>query len=567
MEKCGYFAVVFLLCFLRINSQNFRNTEFTEIRENYEEMTSDNENALPFVKQYILKAKAESNLKNLIQGYRDARQFSSSVRDKHLYADSTLQASLRLKDNVQISKAYLSKGIIFYFNEKKYKQALNEYLKAFRYSKNTNDDYLKHKIIYHLGVVKIYLGYNKDAIEHFQNCTHFFEKETKREEHTNVIFNMKKAYYNSLHQMSIASINLRNFKKSDSLITIGYNLTEHKNDFRLEKGYFLKSKGILKFNKMEYNSALVDLKNSLPVLLERNDFASLSVIYFYIGKIQEVQKNFDLAAGNFIKIDSIFNKHQFILPEVSTNYDFLIDFYQQKNDTSKQIYYAKQLSKAKDQLTIDFPYLSSKVYKEFDSANYEDEINALQHTDRLKSRVVYAVIIFSILLLVIFIYRYFKEKEIKKKYKALQLRILQSKLDQNNKVKAKQENRKQIITPELEKQILLKLNEFESNHLYTKKGLTQKILADKLGTNSNYLSIIINEHKQVNYNRYISELRIGYITNILNTDKKFLQYKMEALADICGISGRQNFSKVFLEINGIRPTDFISNRIKELEKK
>ena len=137
MEKCGYFAVVFLLCFLRINSQNYRNTNFTDIRENYEEMNSDDENALPFVKQYILKAKSESKLKNLIQGYQDARQFSSSVRDKHLYADSTIQASLQLKDNVQISKAYLSKGIVYYFNEKKYKQALNEYVKAFKYSKST----------------------------------------------------------------------------------------------------------------------------------------------------------------------------------------------------------------------------------------------------------------------------------------------------------------------------------------------------------------------------------------------------------------------------------------------
>jgi tetratricopeptide (TPR) repeat protein len=547
MEKYRYFTVVFCLFVFRIYSQNLRNETFKEIRENYEELNSDNENAIPFIRLYISKAKNESDYKNLIQGYNDARQYSASVKTKLKYADSTIQIALNHKDNDEICKGYMSKGIVYYFNEKKYKQALDEYLKAFKYSKNSEDEYLKHKIIYHLGVVKSYLGYYDESIKHFENCIDFFEEKTKEEQHPNILFNMRKAYYNSLHQMSIAYRNLNNLKKSDSLVSLGYKLTENKNEFRLEKSYFLKCRGILKFKKKDYKGALVDLNNSLPGLLERNDFAWVSVVYLYIGKIKVIDKDYKCAAENFIKIDSIFNKNHFILPEVSGNYSFLINYYHEKKNNGKEIYYAKQLSEAKNLINSDFPYLSSKVYNEYDSVNFKDKISSLEHSDRIKDRIVIGLIFLAIFLCSFFIFRFHKHKQIKKKYIALQERISQSKLRADRTFEEIQKTKKQVISPELAEQILLKLNKFESKNLYTQQGLTQKILADNLGTNSNYLSILINERKQVNFNRYISELRINYITNLLNTDRKFLHYKMEALANECGICGRQNFSKVFLK--------------------
>jgi AraC-like DNA-binding protein len=45
----------------------------------------------------------------------------------------------------------------------------------------------------------------------------------------------------------------------------------------------------------------------------------------------------------------------------------------------------------------------------------------------------------------------------------------------------------------------------------------------------------------------------------------YLNYTIDTLAKECGIASRQNFSDLFYEINGIRPTDFIRKRKKELE--
>ena len=51
-------------------------------------------------------------------------------------------------NNDLISRAYLVKGSIYYYNYKKYKSTLDEYLKAYEYSKKGNNDYQKNQLIY-----------------------------------------------------------------------------------------------------------------------------------------------------------------------------------------------------------------------------------------------------------------------------------------------------------------------------------------------------------------------------------------------------------------------------------
>ena len=51
---------------------------------------------------------------------------------------------------------------------------------------------------------------------------------------------------------------------------------------------------------------------------------------------------------------------------------------------------------------------------------------------------------------------------------------------------------------------------------------------------------------------------------MLNSERKYLHYTIEALAEESGISTRQHFSKLFYDANGIRPKDFIRKRKEEL---
>lgn len=564
MKKFYYFLVLFSAFSHFLFSQKKDERTYSEIRKPYEKMTIDDINAMPSVKLYIQKAKNEKNFSKLIQGYRDGRQFD--YKNKMKYADSALAVSLQHGTQDDISKEYLSKGIIYYFYQKKYKLALNEYLKAYSYLKGSKDQYHYYKVLYHLGIVKGHLGYYDEAMNHFFECTSFYRSKLDESHHENEKFNYEKAYLNCLHQLTVLNRYLNNFDKSDSLSMLGYRLTVDNSDFALEKSYFLKCIGISRYHKKDYNGARNQLQESLPTILKRNDFAWASVVYYYLGKTYEAQNDIDHAVGCYEKIDSIFTKHDFILPEVYKSYHYLIDNYKNE-DVNKQLYYTNQLLKADSLISKDFPYLSSKLHRDFDRKALIDAKEEIEKSSNKKIVLAQILIVSGSVVLGFMAVRHRKDQKIKKQYNLLQKRIAEGTYNMNDIVQEDQTEfplRKTSLTPEMTNEIKEKLKRFEQEEQFRKKGITQKSIALKLGTNSHYLSVYINEQKGMNFNRYMAELRINYITNLLNTNSKYLNYTTEALAEECGIAARQNFSNLFFDINGIRPTDYIKNRKKEL---
>ncbi len=112
------------------------------LREKYFDFKENDARAFPYLNEYIKKAKRE---KNIPSWYWDIKMgFSSAdTNDKLRYADSTIWAAHLSKDATLISNAYAGKGIVYYFNLKKYQLALDEYLKAYEYSKTIDDEYEK----------------------------------------------------------------------------------------------------------------------------------------------------------------------------------------------------------------------------------------------------------------------------------------------------------------------------------------------------------------------------------------------------------------------------------------
>ncbi|WP_228438483.1 helix-turn-helix domain-containing protein [Chryseobacterium pennae] len=95
------------------------------------------------------------------------------------------------------------------------------------------------------------------------------------------------------------------------------------------------------------------------------------------------------------------------------------------------------------------------------------------------------------------------------KYEAL-IDKIESKSDESLKVK----NKVSITDDTLEK-ILESLATFEKNNEFTNKDTSLPKLAHQLGTNTTYLSEVIRQHKNTNFNNYINGLRIKYIIQLL----------------------------------------------------
>ena len=564
MIKKLYF-LVFVVIFAFLPSQEVY-SDYYKLRLRYENLEENNSKAIPFIQPYINKAKKEKNYEKLLQGYKDGVFYSSSNEEKLKYADSAVIAAKLSKNKDLISSAYIEKGVVYYYHYKKYQQALNDYLTAYEYSKSTQNDFLKFQNLYHIGVVKSYLGYYNEASELFEQCIKYYGKRSKLNLHPNEIFNNKKGYLNSLHQLIICYRNLGKTREADSAIKTGLSEAGNDPDYAQEKGYFLLSKGISEYKKEVYPSALNNLNQSLPSIKKAGDFAWLSVDYFYIGKGHLYSKNAAESIIYFKKVDSIFQKHQFILPELRENYEILINHYKKEKNQGQQLYYTSQLLKADSIISKDFTYLAPKIHKEYDTKTLLEEKNKLEQANSRGSFIIIGLIIFTIGLIILLIKRYKIQKDIQQKYILLEEKFI---LQQNpsEKVLSTTEEKRTNLDESKVEELLRKLKIFEEKKEFTQKGLTINKLASQLGTNSNYLSQVVNEYKEVNFNKYLSELRINYITNLLFENKEYLKYGIETLAKECGIASRQNFSDLFYEINGIRPTDFIRKRKQEVDNK
>ena len=562
-----FFFIISIFFYGIVFSKDINPKTYDYYREKYQYFEEGNARAFLYLKPYIQKAKDEKKYDELFQAYKDATFYSKSIHQKLQYADSCIDAAYKSKSDDQISSSYVLRGSIYYAKQKKYKLALDEYLMAYKYSKNSSDLYLKNKISYHLGVVKNYLGYHEEALELFKICLEHFETESIGNSSTkeNKIYNNQKGYLNSLHQMIICYRNLKDFKKADSLINIGLLKTFNNKDFLQERSYFLKCKGVSEYNYTKYKSSISYLEESLGLL--KDDFAWKSFNYFYIGKSYKALNNDSLAITNFKKIDSIFNKHEFILPELRENYELLINYSKQNKDREKQLYYTTQLLKADSILSRDFAYISLKIHREYDTNTLLEEKGKLEKANTWGGFLILCLVIIAGGLVWILVKRRKKEKNTVEKYSELEEKLRTENYKNPETTTTNPEtydDKKSQITQSLKQDLLKKLKNFEDKKQFTQKGLTIQKLAIQFETNSNYLSHVINEQKGMNFNKYIGDLRIRHITCLLFEKNIYLNYTIDSLAKECGIASRQNFSDLFFEINGIRPTDFIKNRKKEI---
>ena len=550
-----FFAIIY------IPAQDY----YSELRKKYWEYPENDEKAFTILNLYISSAKKEKNYPELYQAYKGAVRYSKNEKLK--YADSAIVAAKLSNDNSLIGNAYTGKGIVYYFNYKKFQSALDEYLKAEEYLKKSDDLFLKYQNLYHIGVVKSYLGYYNEALEIFKQCISYFEPNTKADIHPNLIFNNKKGYFNSLHQMSNCYQALGNFKQADKLINNDFSIVLKQDDFFQERSYFYKVRGINEFSTKSYQKAINDFDLSVPELLKINDFTWSSVVYFYRGLSYAKFGNEKKALADYKRVDYIFNKHNFILPEIRRNYEELIDYYKRNKDGKQELYYTKQLLKADSSIANDFKYLSTRIHKDYDTKTLLEAKSDLEKVNYFGKHLllISMLIIFALAFIVFYWLR--RKKALQKKYDELLLKI------QNNIESEKKDNIPLEVAiqkdSKLDEKVIESLKkgfaEFEKKKGFLEKGITSNRLSADFGTNTTYLSQFLKEYKGSNFNTYINKLRIDYATEKICNDKTWRKYKVDNIALDCGFSNRQIFSNAFYGQNGIRPADFLRKRKEEVK--
>lgn len=90
---------------------------------------------------------------------------------------------------------------------------------------------------------------------------------------------------------------------------------------------------------------------------------------------------------------------------------------------------------------------------------------------------------------------------------------------------------------------------------YKDKDYSAKKLAEDLGTNTRYISAVVNVRFHMNYTSFVNKYRIEEAMTLL-TDKRYQDLNMEDISDMVGFANRQSFYAAFYSINGITPREY-----------
>jgi len=266
------------------------------------------------------------------------------------------------------------------------------------------------------------------------------------------------------------------------------------------------------------------------------------VAYYYLGACYWEIGEIDTALGYFQKVDKIFVDRKYIRPDLRRGYELMIDYYTGKNEKDKSLFYINRLLQVDKMLHTNYRYLSGKIFKDYDTAELERSKQTIENELKREKFIKATVVIeFSMMVpvMLFLLYRNYKLRQYKKSFDAYKERFTVPGTEKASTIK------KPTIPEELERQLLDRLENFEKTNGFTKQDIKTDRLAAQFGTNSKYLSQVVNYHKGKSYPEYINDLRIAYIVKRLEEDIKLRKFNYSEIAKEAGYGTAQQFTDVF----------------------
>lgn len=127
--------------------------------------------------------------------------------------------------------------------------------------------------------------------------------------------------------------------------------------------------------------------------------------------------------------------------------------------------------------------------------------------------------------------------------------------------KEKEAAYRSLVNPRLMDEMREKiLNIIVMQKKYKDKDYSAKKLAEDLGTNTRYISAVVNVRFHMNYTSFVNKFRIEEAMTIL-VDRRYQSLRMEEVSDMVGFANRQSFYASFYKLMRMTPREY---RLKHL---
>ena len=477
-----------------------------------------------------------------------------------LYADSAMVLLKNKKDSLSMSnlaKLYTNKSNIFN-NQGLFIEAIECNLKAIELTDKTGEKNRKEINYLNMGNSFGYLREYDKAIKYF-----YMAENTAKENQNNYML------IKALNNLASMYDKKKEYRRS---VEINLKLVDFLDSLHIENKKVLAFITLSQSYNMlgETKKAEEYLKKSIKIAEKYNDeglkllaYTNYEILMIKHGKI----KQGIIYADKALKI-----------AKAQNNLNSLIDIYQSKyrayektGRLDSSIFYLKEYQKLKDSIynekvkkdiyNLEIKYRTAEKEKENQKLQFE---NTLQKTKIKQTRKTRDIFLFSLILafiLLSIIFNLLKRKN--KIYKILVKRFNELKEKENElKIVKKQlsysENRESAFTDEKKEELLSKIeNEFEINKIY-KENISLQKLAEKLNTNTSYLSGIINNIYKTSFSDFLNHYRIQEAVDLFN-NPDFINYSTEAIGKESGFNSDKTFVRAFKKHIGVTPSYFRKN--------
>ncbi|MCT2407389.1 helix-turn-helix domain-containing protein [Chryseobacterium antibioticum] len=569
MMKFKYFILLILFHQLFYSQNNLTDSlktySYNDLSQKFYSYNNSNEirNAKIISKYYLKKAKSEKNQEQISEGYV-MMHFNENLPNALKYLDSLQIITKNSDKDYYPARIYLLRGNLYskFYNVK---TALGNYVLTLDHAREKGN---KRQIAFaeiSIAYLNNYIGKYRDAantLRHYLYNTDYLDKK----DYDNIRVNLVDTY-----------IEINKIDSARILIEEGLLFNSENGNTNQYYGYLLES-GFYNLKIKKYHIAIENLIRCKKYFFTTNNIKNQSYTLLFLGQSYVGLKETEKAIETFIQLDSHIQQSKHLFPELREVYPYLINYYKEKNDKEKQLYFIEKFLKIDQILDSQFRYISRELPRRYDKPRLLKEKENIINELKNRKRFFYFSVLVLLLILLIFIFLYRKSKKAEKQHRKIAQDLIY--FVNENKIKREtisinetfsdnfqeqgtiEDKTTKTISQDVAQNILKELENFEAKEQFINKGITLGSLAKKIRTNSKYLSEIINTYKGKNFTGYINDLRIDYAIKRLAEDRKFRSYKISSIAEELGYNTEQAFTLAFKKRTGTP----LSIYLKEVER-
>lgn len=326
--------------------------------------------------------------------------------------------------------------------------------------------------------------------------------------------------------------------------------------------YFFLLEGEIAYQEKRFDEARINYEKGYAVCPSDYDLIKLNKAYA-LGKIE-------VEAKNYKKGIDILQQGLDDYKVTAAEEGFMRDYYEKLAEAYKNIGNFEQASFYFEKYLVtktEYTKLKEDAKESFlknERASFKKDFDAVvSEKEQSESNLNYlllgtSVIILILLFLLLKFYRNKKANEIK--FQQLLAKIEAAPTSEeiiDTKDDVLEETNSSDVSEEVKTQILEGLKKLEEREYFLKQECNSYNVAKKIGTNTSYLSKVINSHYGKNFNTYINDLRINYAILRLKNDVIFRSYSIQSIAEEIGYKSADSFTKYFKKDTGLNPSFYI----------